>query len=208
MPPSASNLGSTQMYRLSLAPNQQLAFWVGLCASFAVGIIIDGAKNVGLDAGIATSIVMTITTSILWIVFPEKIKLGSLSLVLVLIGLVLGSVYGYFHVGGEDVRIVTTNPFDIEIYMLNMVVVIPLFEELCVRRLMFLGASHKIGPYLSAIMVSWLFAWTHNGMFAFAFSMSLILCAATYGGVDTVNRAIFHGSYNLLLTAHLLHNVI
>lgn len=122
-----------------------------------------------------------------------------------LCGSVLGLVSGYFNTS-MNVNIGTTHSFDVWIYLLNLGIIIPLFEELSVRRLMFLGASNWLGPWLSAIMVSLFFAWAHSGLFLFAFSISLLLCAATYRGVDTVNRSIFHGSYNLVVAVQLLHH--
>lgn len=183
---------------------RRFAFWFGLVISLAAGFFIDCGAEAGLDRGLVSTLVLSCLIFVMWAVFPEKIKIGRWSFALVVGGGLLGLLYGSVWIK-KDVGIVTTHPFDIWIYLLNVAIVVPVFEEQSVRRLMFLGLSVWVRPLLSAVLVSLLFGWVHEGMFAFAFIISLLLCAAAHRGIDTVNRAAFHGAYNLVMAIQLLH---
>lgn len=204
-PPSARQLfGLSTMTLSHLGRRRRFAFWGGLLVSLAAGLVVDCAVGVGLDRGLSTTLVLSCLISIAWALFPEKISISRWSLVLVVSGCLLGLLYGSFWME-KGVGIATTHRFDVWIYLLNVAIIVPIFEEQSVRRLMFLGLSMWVRPLLSAVLVSLIFGWVHEGMFTFAFLVSLLLCVAAYKGIDTVNRAAFHGAYNLVVAIQLLH---
>jgi hypothetical protein len=83
--------------------------------------------------------------------------------------------------------------------LFNVGVIVPLFEEMVVRRLLFRGIASYVGPSLSAVMVSVLFGLAHINIFVTATIFSVAMCFLAYRGVSTVNRSILHGCYNLTL---------
>lgn len=174
-------------------------FLVGIGASLAVGFTINVVADAGIDHGIATSLVIAVINVILIAAYKESFFIQVKVLLLPLVGIVMGGAMFIAFYSIKDIQVRISTPggfFDYVIYFINVAVLIPLFEEITVRRLMFLGASYYIGPIFSAFFVSALFASTHNGQFVFAFIFSIAMCFMAWSGVSTYNRALLHGSYN------------
>ena len=174
-------------------------FLVGIGASLAVGLTINVVADAGIDHGVATSLVIAVVDVALLAIYKESFFFQIKKLLFPLIGMVIGSVFftAFYLIQEIPVRISAPGGFfDYVIYVINVAVLIPLFEEIAVRRLMFLGASHYICPIFSALFVSALFAATHKGQFLFAFIFSIVMCLMTWRGVGTYSRALLHGSYN------------
>ena len=174
-------------------------FLTGIGASLAVGLITNLVTGIGIDHGVATSLAVATIDVILLVAYDELFYMLARTVILPLIGIVAASAYFilfYFIHGVHIVISASGGFFDYAIYFINIVILIPLFEEITVRRLMFIGASHYIGPTFSAFFVSALFAAMHSGLFLFAFIFSVIMCLMTWKGVSTYSRAILHGSYN------------
>ena len=174
-------------------------FLTGIGASLAVGLITNLVTGIGIDHGVATFLAVATIDVILLVAYNEQFYMQARTLIFPLIGIVAASAYFilfYFIHGVHIVISASGGFFDYAIYFINIVILIPLFEEITVRRLMFIGASHYIGPTFSAFFVSALFAAMHSGLFLFAFIFSVIMCLMTWKGVSTYSRAILHGSYN------------
>jgi membrane protease YdiL (CAAX protease family) len=192
------------MLSLSTYPGKRLSFLFGLVVSLASGFLIDIVSAGGDNKAIVTTVILMGMTALMWVIYPERIKVNETSLYLLISGCALGIIIYFIRYYKTNVQFHEQNSLDLYVYAVSIGIVTPLFEELSLRRLMFFGASNVIGPWCSAILVSALFAWVHKGMFGFAFVVSLFLCFCAYRGVDTVNRAIFHGSYNIALTLLML----
>ena len=174
-------------------------FLTGIGASLAVGLITNLVTEIGIDHGVATFLAVAAIDVILLVAYNEQFYMQVRTLIFPLIGIVAASAYFIFYFIHDIHIVVISAPggfFDYVIYFINIAILIPLFEEITVRRLMFIGASHYIGPTFSAFFVSALFAATHSGLFLFAFIFSIIMCLMTWKGVSTYSRAILHGSYN------------
>lgn len=174
-------------------------FLVGIGASLAVGFTINLVAGAGIDHGIATFFVISAIDVILLAIYKESFPIQVKVLLFPLAGIVMGwAIFIAFYLI-KDIQIKISAPggfLDYAIYFINVVVLIPLFEEITVRRLMFLGAACYIGPILSALFISALFAATHNGQFLFSFIFSIVMCFMTWSGISTYSRALLHGSYN------------
>lgn len=174
-------------------------FLVGIGASLAVGFTINLIAGAGIDHGIATFLVISAIDVILLAIYKESFPIQVKVLLLPLVGMAIGGAIfiAFYLIKDVQIRISAPGGFsDYVIYFINVAVLIPLFEEITVRRLMFLGATCYIGPIFSAFFVSALFASTHNGQFVFAFIFSIAMCFMAWSGVSTYNRALLHGSYN------------
>ena len=174
-------------------------FLVGIGASLAVGFTINLIAGAGIDHGIATSLVIAATDVILLATYKESFLIQVKALLFTLVGVITGCVIfiAFYLIKEVQIRISASGGFfDYVIYFINVAVLIPIFEEITVRRLMFLGAAYYIGPIFSAFFVSALFAATHTGQFVFAFIFSIVMCFMAWSGISTYNRALLHGSYN------------
>lgn len=174
-------------------------FLSGIGASLAVGLIINLAAGIDIDHGAATFLVIAAIDVILLVAYKEQFYIQVKTFIFPSIGIAAASIIFIVFYLILNAQIVISAPrgtFDYVIYFINIAILIPLFEEITVRRLMFIGASHYIGPVLSAFFVSVLFAATHGGQFLLAFIFSIVMCLMTWKGVNTYNRAILHGSYN------------
>ncbi|MHB1617849.1 MAG: CPBP family glutamic-type intramembrane protease [Metallibacterium sp.] len=174
-------------------------FLVGIGASLAVGLAINVAAGAGIDHGVATCLVIAVIDVILLVIYKESFSIQVKTLLLSLVGIVMGGVIFIALYFIQKIQIMISAPsgfLDYAIYFINVAVLIPLFEEITVRRLMFIGSSHYIGPIFSALFVSALFAATHGSQFLFAFIFSIVMCLMAWKGISTYNRAILHGSYN------------
>ena len=172
-------------------------FLTGIGASLAVGLITNLVTGIGIDHGVATFLAVAAIDVILLVAYNEQFYMQVRTLIFPSIGITAASAYFILFYHNEHIVISAPGGFfDYVIYFINIAILIPLFEEITVRRLMFIGASHYIGPTFSALFVSALFAATHSGLFLFAFIFSIIMCLMTWNGVSTYSRAILHGSYN------------
>lgn len=83
----------------------------------------------------------------------------------------------------------------------------PLFEEKVVRGMIFHGLSKYVGPLISSILVSILFALAHSENMLWAFAVSLVLCWMMLKyGLNTYQRAIVHGSINFVIMTWYFFN--
>lgn len=178
-------------------------FAVGIGASLAVGFAINLVADAGIDHGIATFLVIAAIDAILIAAYKEPLSIKLKSLLFISIGAIIGCVIFIAFYLVSETHIIISAPggfIDYVIFLITVAILIPLFEEVTVRRLMFIGASYYIGPIFSALFVSALFASTHSGQFLLSFIFSIVLCFMTWIGVSTCNRALLHGSYNGMLS--------
>jgi membrane protease YdiL (CAAX protease family) len=94
-----------------------------------------------------------------------------------LIGVLCASAYFFiFERGG--VIYISANAFMVALLLglFNVGIVVPLFEEMVVRRLLFRGIASYVGPGLSAVMVSVLFGLAHMNIFITATLFSIAMC--------------------------------
>lgn len=150
----------------------------GIIASFAAGMVINLIVGIGADRGVATLIAITAIDFALLTIFKERISFNTRMLIYFLIGVALAGVFFFVRYFANGLIVTITAPRGISdyiVYFINVVILIPLFEEITVRKLLFMGASHYIGPIFSALAVSVAFAITHKGMFIFAFIFSIAM---------------------------------
>jgi len=114
-------------------------------------------------------------------------------------GGILGVCYFVVNYAHEQIHIFASGPVDYVNYFASAVLIAPIYEEAVVRRWMFFGAAEWVGWGASALIVSALFALTHSAIPLFAFVFSLAMCFLAWRGVKTLDRAVFHGSHNLIL---------
>lgn len=195
-----------QMLKLNEGCGRSLGFFIGVIISFAIGAMVDASKPLHLDKNAISCFYIVPACVAMWVLYPEKIIIGIKSLYCLVFGMLAGIV-SYYAFGQADIVIHYSNQSEIIWYFIYIAAAAPTFEELAVRRLMFIGASNFIGPILSAISVSTLFALTHLGTFVVAFTASIILCSLAWKNIDTVNRSLMHGGYNLALTLLLFKQV-
>lgn len=194
--------------KISEGTGKPLAFLLGIFVSLAVGALVDISRSQQIDRYNVSIFYITIACAIMWSLYPEHISLSKKSMYLVAFGIFSGIIYYFIFMMKKNYNIHYSSILDIISYFIYVSIAAPIFEELAVRRLMFLGISNFINPILSALLVSTLFALTHTGMFFFALFASLLLCLATWRKVDTVNRALLHGSYNFIVSILIFRHVL
>jgi len=85
---------------------------------------------------------------------------------------------------------------------LTAVVTAPIYEEKVVRQLLLDGVSSLTNFWVGALVVSVLFGLAHNKDMIGAFILSMALCwSIARFGLNTYQRAIIHGVYNLVIMA-------
>lgn len=177
--------------------------FTGIIASLGAGILINLIVGIGADRGVATLIAITAINIALLVTFKERFSLSIQTLIYLLIGAAMAGVFFftqyYFNNTGATIT-AADGIFDYIVYFINIAVLIPLFEEITVRKLLFVGASRYIGPIFSALIVSVIFAMTHKGVFTLAFIFSATMCLMAWKGINYYDRAILHGSYNGILS--------
>jgi len=174
-------------------------FFVGIGVSLTAGLAINVVTDAKIDHGIATFLVLAVIDVILLFIYKEPFVINIKKWHFSLVGISMGGAIflALYFIQKTNITISAPNGFlDYATYLINVAIIVPIFEEITVRRLMFVGASYYIGPALSALAVSALFAATHTGLVLFSFAFSVIMCSMTWKGVDTYSRAILHGSYN------------
>lgn len=164
----------------------------------AAGIFINLIVGIGADRGVATMIAIAAIDIALLAIFKERVSFSARLWTYFLIGVASAGLIFFvrYFANGLNVTIHARGVSDYLVYFINFAILIPIFEEITVRKLLFMGASHYIGPIFSALAVSVAFAITHKGMFVLAFIFSIAMCLMTWKGINTYCRAILHGSYN------------
>lgn len=175
---------------------------MSIAATIGVWLAKLGLIYAGIDADSARLLACgLVIPALLKAGHPEGINASALTLVLLTIGLFIGALIAYVRYHGTQVQISNDGgAAGIVIYLVLVSVVVPFFEELVVRRLLFRGAASYLGAPLGAILVSGLFGLVHIGAFWIAFTASLLLCAMTSMGITTFNRSVAHGAYNFSFT--------
>jgi len=181
---------------------------VGIILTFLVGITIDIFIYFDLDKDFVTFAVLISVNIILLYVYPEKFTLNNIW-AYVFPAMTLALIYYYISYTIYGTNISITNSYGVLgffIYFINISVLIPLYEEIIVRKLIFISGKKYIGMPASAIITSLIFAMTHDSMFVWAFILSIVLCVMTDSGINVYKRSIFHGSYNLTFSLILLRS--
>lgn len=139
----------------------------------------------------------------------ERFTFCKISLHMILFGSVTALIVYFSILRNSDVIINTgLGSYEAILSFVSICIVTPFYEELVVRSLLFKGVARLLNVILSSILISLWFAFDHSGIFIVAFIISIILCFMTYIGVNTINRSIFHGSYNTIVLALVLLPVI
>ncbi len=176
------------------------AFVIGLILTMTVGMASGWVRNNGHE--LLETIVYVGATTSAFMLYPERFRITSTGGMLGAAGVVLGGFF--FFLIYRHVRLEYASPEALFGFLVLSALVIPVFEEKVVRQIMLDGARKRIGPYAGSLLCSLLFAGSHHGarlVFLVAFFISLVLCAMAIKGVDTIQRSMFHGAYNLSLLA-------
>ncbi|WP_372016667.1 CPBP family glutamic-type intramembrane protease [Pseudoxanthomonas sp. 10H] len=92
------------------------------------------------------------------------------------------------------------SPAAIFIGVLSSVVTAPIFEEKVVRHLLLAGVSGFLNRWVSAALVSVIFALAHQGSMAWSFLVSIVLCwLALAKAASSLQRAITHSTVNAMI---------
>lgn len=169
----------------------------GLVATILVGMTIGLLALRGIDRDIASILVFVPVIAVLVAVFPEPLNVEKITILWAISGIGLGIAFFEFKYGKTGVSLQSSTGGAAYIYYIaNVAILRPFFEEIVVRKLLFLGAADIVGPILSAIFISTLFALVHRDIFIFALAFSLVMCWMSWRGITTFNRTILHGCYN------------
>lgn len=177
----------------------------GIVATFLVGIAIDVLAQRGIDRDIASTLVLVPVIAALVAIFPEPLNVGKITILWAIAGIGLG--LGFFEIKYSKTGASLQSLAGVAAYVYyiaSVAIFQPLFEEIVVRKLLFLGAAKIVGPILSAIFVSILFALVHRDICVFAGAFSLVMCWMAWHGISTFNRTVLHGCYNLTITIILI----
>lgn len=162
------------------------------------------AAGLALDRDLTDIALMALTIVLMFRLIPEKPQFSRGSWLLLLAGLATGLLVFWFHVAGQQasIKVATDNGLlGVAVYALNLVVLVPIYEEKACRQIMLFGLGKYLHIALSAVVVSVLFSLVHQGNQIFALLFSLLMCACAARGMSTFNRAIIHGGINLSQTA-------
>lgn len=172
----------------------------GIVATFIVGILIDILAQRGMDRDIASILVLVPIITILVVVFPESLSVGKMTIMWAIVGIVTGVAFFMAKYGRTAVSLQSSTGMEAYVYYIVTVAILqPFFEEIVVRRFLFIGIANLAGPTISALIVSILFALVHCDIYAFAGVFSFVMCWMAWCGVSTFNRAVLHGCYNLTI---------
>jgi membrane protease YdiL (CAAX protease family) len=172
--------------------------------SLIPAIAVAAGGSLGWDQDIASLISMGLVIPVLFWLIPEPVKFGTRSIVLFLVGLAVGAVSFWFRYHDQLDHISATSSnglLGVWVYAITMVILIPLWEEKSCRQILFFGLGKYLNLWLSALLISAVFAWVHRGSELFAFFFSLAACGLAARGVGTFDRALLHGGINLLFVA-------
>jgi membrane protease YdiL (CAAX protease family) len=177
----------------------------GAISSIVVGIGVNAISWYGLDRELAAILVIAPVTLTLLLIFPEPMDFGWKTISYAAYGVIVGMIFFYIKYGKVGASLYSENgASDYACYVLDVSVVSPAFEEIVVRKLLFLGLTRKVGPPISAIFVSLLFGLVHVDMSVYAGSFSIVMCIMTWRGVSTFNRAVLHGGHNFAMAAIMI----
>lgn len=180
-------------------PDQRKYLVAGLVSLFPA-LVHALAGRAGWDHDIVDLLSMAATIPVLFHLLPEPLRLSRLSLALLLAGIVVGGLSFWLRYRNHlhDITMTGDNGLlGVAIYLVVMVVLVPLWEEKACRQVLFFGIGRYTGLWLSALLVSAVFAWTHHGNGPFAFAFSLAACVLAAKGVSSFDRAFLHAGTNL-----------
>jgi len=175
----------------------------GVLATFACGALIWLGGVLGLLG--ATPLAELLVAAILFKFYPEKSAVrwsGKEVVALLSFGSVLAMFWVVVFAWGNTIF---SDPSDVSgaalfIGAFSAIVAAPIYEEKVVRHLLLQGLSGLTRPWISAILVSLIFALVHKGAVVWSFIVSIVLCwLALARGVGTLQRAIVHGTINALV---------
>lgn len=182
---------------------------LGTLATLVLGIMGSVASKFWPHADAIYLLSSIIISLLLFKIFPENgMILSRLTAVMPVFGVTSAFIYMWiyhdFRVANNALR--NLGWTDYFILITGTCIVTPVFEELVVRRLLFLGVCRWfrgsfewLGVFFGALAVSFLFAMVHHGMVVYAFIFSIVMCFMAWKGVHTINRSIFHGVHNLIV---------
>lgn len=182
-----------------------LAF--GIVASIIAGVALAILKRLSVEPNVATSLILIPVSSICLIFRKETLRITRTTVLFGFSGILLGAAYYLIFYFYRNVKVLVEGfdgSFYFVIFFLNMAIVIPMFEEIVVRRLMFMGLTKYVNALLAAFIISLLFGIAHQGSMVWAFVFSLCMCALTYRGIGSIDRAIIHGAFNATLIFFIL----
>ena len=164
----------------------------------------DLAAALALDRDLTDLVLSALTILLMLRIIPEQPRFSRWSWLLLLAGLATGLLVFWFHAAGQrgTINVVTDNGvLGVAVFMFNMAVLTPIYEEKACRQIMLFGLGKYLHLALSAVLVSVLFSVVHHGNEIFALVFSLLMCAFAAKGMSTFNRALIHGGVNLSQTA-------
>lgn len=177
----------------------------GIVATILVGIAIEVLAQRGIDRDIASILVLVPISAALVAVFPEPLGIGKMTIIWAIAGIGLGVAFFEIKYSKTGASLKSsTGVFAYIYYIASVAILQPFFEENVVRKLLFFGAADIVGPILSAIFVSILFALVHRDISVFAGTFSLVMCWMAWHGVSTFNRTVLHGCYNLTIATIMI----
>lgn len=185
----------------------------GVMATLAIGILQNLFSDLTNGVFLTELSNIIITASLITILlhfFPEpRVRFSIRTLLMAAGGVILAFLYWYFLYKREG-HLSPDRSIGLNVYILYLIdigIATPFFEELVVRRLLFDGVAkwlqrtnhslHSLSYLISATLISAAFGYLHKGMAWMAFTFSMGMCAASFKGIKTFDRSIFHGFYNI-----------
>lgn len=162
--------------------------------------VFEGIRPPGFDHDLGLLIPLALLLPALFVLLPERPQFNRTSLWLLLAGLGLGCAVFFvlYHDALDQIHVHTTNGVLGGILgAVTSGVIIPIYEEKVCRQVMFFGLGKYLNLWLSACIVSFVFALPHQRIEVFAFVFSLAMCALAVRGFNTFDRALLHGGVNL-----------
>jgi membrane protease YdiL (CAAX protease family) len=194
--------------RMNVIDSRATDLTLGIVASIFSGIFVGILERLGVQSDIATTFVLIPVVVICFIIRKESLRITRITMLLAFLGVNVGVVYYLVFYVYRHVNVLVGGfggPLYLVVHFLNVAILIPVFEEMVVRRFMFMGLAQYINALLAALIVSVLFGIAHRDIMIFAFVFSMCMCALAYRGIKTVDRAAIHGAFNgtllLLLVA-------
>lgn len=174
---------------------------IGVIASFVAGIAINAIHALGMDRGLATAFVLATLTTVLFRCFKEEMAPFEARRFLLLAGAGCVSALTWIAFAWARHANVTYSAeswLDYPVAIISLGVIAPLYEEKLVRHVLLRGAAQVFGGWAAILATSIAFALVHAGNFLFSLVFGMVLAwLALRKGIDTVQRAVIHGTYNL-----------
>jgi membrane protease YdiL (CAAX protease family) len=175
---------------------------VGLIFSLLVGIAIAWMQIAGADGGVATLLVLSLATAILFRVYPESPRDIGMGARLALVAVGVAAAVCWLSLTGWQLGPHSAQSWvDYPVYVLVQVVVAPLYEEKVVRHVLLSGLARRTGFAFAIIVVSAAFAAVHHGNFVAVMLFSLVAGTMAYFGFGSGQRALLHGANNAVMVA-------